>query len=836
MQTTALQLFDAGYRDLVSVVPPGAKMSERSEIPDGSDPSKPDQRGKAPGRFDGNRGNWAGYNWREFQPLREHVKQWQGAHKANIGLHAHNFPAVDIDVLDAQAVDEIRAAAIRVLGPAPCRIGRAPKTLLVYGTAAPFTRMRLHLKRGDEKGLIEILGDGQQYLVAGTHPGTMKPYEWTGQPLHEWDPLDDLALIDVAKCEAFFEEAEAVLDLLGWTCEREGKPRLASDNGLVQEYLAAPSFEACKAAVDALPNTSDLFPSRDAMNQVGYAIKASVGDAGLELFQDWAGRWADGTNDPDYVAHEWERMVPPFRVGWEWLSGQAKKLGGYSDAEDDFEADATLALPDDFGVLPAPPGAPPAPPAASDPPDSNPPPPKYSDHAVAQRFCDTFGDRFRYVKPLGGWQAYSEKAGVWAPDDKCKAEAAMQRVCASYAEVANNDVNLNTSQRRSIVMALTKAGTVGNALNLARARKPVSGLSPSDFDQDTMLLNTPTGIVDLRTGLLSKHDPEKLHTRSTAVGPKAGVPKRWLAFLEEALGGDQDVIGWLQIMAGYWLTGETTEQQLTFLWGEGGNGKGVFANTLADLMGEYAMRTGSSTFAATRNEQHAEGVARLRGARMVLTSETQEGQAWDEAKVKAATGGDVLTARHMHQGSFDYVPQFKLLFLGNNKPRIRSLDRAMKRRIHLVEMNRTPAKVNPKLARELKAEWPQILQWAIEGCQRWVAQELALPAAVKAATQEYFGEEDIIGQFLEDCCDTTDTRGFVSAMALWKAWERWAADNGELIRTQTWFGRQIHARPGVEKVKRHPVMQTRGVYGIKLLVDEEFEVVQGAVPPKAKTK
>jgi len=836
--TTALKLFDAGYRDLVSVVPPGAKLSSRSEIPDGSDPAKPDQRGKAPGKYDGNAGHWAGYNWREFKPLRDHLELWEKA-GANVGMHAHAFPAVDIDCLDERLVLELTRCAIDTLGPAPCRVGRAPKTLLVYSTAAPFTRLRLHLKRGDEKGLIEILGDGQQYLVAGAHPGTMQPYRWD-KPLHEFDPLDDLSLIDLAKAEAFLAEAEAVADLLGWTAEREGKARLAGENGLMQEHLAAPSFEACQAAVAALPNTNELFPSRDAMNQVGYAIKASVGDAGLELFLEWAARWEndDGlVNDPEYVAHEWDRMVPPFRVGWEWLVGQARKLGGYDDAGDDFDAPGGEAPAGEFDAPGEPPGPAPAVPAAEGSSDAEKPIIKYSEQAAAHLFCNRWGGNFRYVELMGGWQSYSN--GVWQPDTLYKAEAAMKEVLRDYSQRANGDGNLNESQKRSTCMGLSKTSAIVNALRAARSDKRVSGVHPSDFDADVLALNTPDGTVDLRTGELRQHDSKAYHTKITAVGPAPGTPTKWLAFLHEALGGDQELIDFLQTLAGYWLTGETTEQQFTFVWGSGGNGKGVFANTLADLMGEYATRTPAATFASTRNEAHPEQLARLRGARLVLTTEVQEDQAWDEAKVKSATGGDVIPARFMGQNSFEYVPRFKLLFLGNHKPRIRNIDAAMKRRIHLVPMTAQPRRVNKRLPQELRAEWPQILQWAIDGAKAWLAAgELKVPQAVMAATEEYFGEEDIVGQFLSECCDMTAHDHFEATVDLFEAWTNWATHQGEMLRTQTWLARQMAGRPGILQAK-HPVTRSqRGFKGLRLLTRPgEFEAVEkGSANDPAKVK
>lgn len=847
MQTTALQLFDAGYTDLVSVIPPGAKLSDRSEIPDGSDPKKPDQRGKAPGKKDGNRGTWGGYNWREFKPERAHVKIWEELHRANIGLHARAFPAVDIDCMDPTLVYQIQTIAENVLGKAPVRIGRAPKALLVYAAAVPFTRMRLHLKRGDEKGLIEILGDGQQYLVAGVHPVTMKPYEWIGKPLHTFDPLDDLAVIDMAKCDAFFQEVELVCGLDGWECEREGKGRLANENGLVQEHLAAPSFEAVRDALAALPNTHENFPSRDAMNQVGYAIKASLGEPGLELFIEWAMTYNDAPdfegpeqNNPEWLAHEWERMQPPFRVGWEWLVAQAKKLGGYSDAGDDFEADATLASDDDFDAPGGPPSAPPPPPAPAGSPDLGdgaPPPPKYSDLAAANKFCNESGGNFRYVEVMGGWQRYDK--GVWSRDENHFAEAAAKKVCRHYADEANTDANLNTAQRRAVVMALTKTSTIGNVLKAARSDRRVGRVTPKHFDARLDEINTPLGIVDLRTGELQDHDPLAYHTKMAAVGPLEGKPVKWLAFLEEALGGDPELITFMQTLAGYWLTGSTDEQQFTFIWGPGGNGKGVFANAIADVMGDYSTRTPANTFAATRNEAHPEQLARLRGARLVLTTETQEGQAWDESKVKTATGGDVIAARFMGKDSFEFMPRFKLLFLGNHKPRIRNIDAAMKRRIHLVPMTVTPKTVNKKLSTELKAEWPQILAWAIEGAVRWYADgELKVPKAVRSATDEYFGEEDIVGQFISECCDTTHHTQFEATVDLFEAWTNWATHQGEMVRTQTWLARQINGRPGIAAAK-HPVTRAqRGFLGIKLLTRPgEFETVEkGSAQDPARQK
>ena len=191
--------------------------------------------------------------------------------------------------------------------------------------------------------------------------------------------------------------------------------------------------------------------------------------------------------------------------------------------------------------------------------------------------------------------------------------------------------------------------------------------------------------------------------------PSGDCP-RWLQFLDEITGGNVELQQFLQRIAGYSLTGSTREHALFFAYGTGGNGKGVFLNTLSAILADYAAVAPMEAFIATQGERHPTDLAGLRGARLVTSQETEEGRRWAESKIKALTGGDPITARFMRQDFFTYPPTFKLVIAGNHKPALRGVDEAIRRRFHLVPVHRhdrqTRTAIFPK---SCKPEWPGIL-------------------------------------------------------------------------------------------------------------------------------
>lgn len=185
------------------------------------------------------------------------------------------------------------------------------------------------------------------------------------------------------------------------------------------------------------------------------------------------------------------------------------------------------------------------------------------------------------------------------------------------------------------------------------------------WDTGAMLLGTPGGTVDLRTGLLRPADPADRITKITAVAPAAtGWCPRWLSFLDETMGGDASVIEYLRRFAGYCLTGSTKEHMLFFGYGAGGNGKSVYINVHAGILNDYAVTAPMETFAAAYGDRHPTELAMLRGARLVTATETEEGRAWAESRIKQLTGGDKISAHFMRQDYFTFLPSFKLMIVG----------------------------------------------------------------------------------------------------------------------------------------------------------------------------
>lgn len=736
-EVTATQLYDAGYTDLVCVVPPGAALAPTSTL-------KADQLGKTPGRRLAN-GTWVGYNWRKHRPPRDEVRQWE-QHGANIGLLADQYPALDIDCLDPVLSDEIAAIAEHFLGPAPVRVGQAPKQLLLYRTDEPFARMALLLHKGDQRHLIEVLGTGRQFLVEGMHPKTGRPYEWD-IPLHEIPPMT-LTRITSARVADFFDTLEGVFELFeDITIERIGDGRIRAETAGDQTALVAPSTDALRAAVDVVPNTDDFFPTREDYVRMGYAIRAACGDdevAGFEVFASWAGRHPnDGrvSGNPATWKADWDRMRPPYAVGWSWIIEQARAFG-YSDAAEDFEP-----------LIDAPPA------------------PALSDRWLADQVVAAHGDRIRYIPAAGKWHVWD---GVsWVPDGLLQVDHLIGDVLRGAAEeLIRTDAKAEKEARR-----LCSRHLRDDVMNLVRS-DPRVAMPPEAFDADPWRLNTPAGILDLTTGGLTPHDADALCTKRTAIGPDfVGGAPLWTRFLAETAGGDEELIAYLRRLTGYCLTGSTREEMLAFFWGPGGNGKGVFLNTISAILRDYATPAGMDTFTASSSDRHPTELARLLGARLVTASETQSGRHWDEARIKSLTGRDTISARFMHKNFFTYTPQFKLLFMGNHRPEIRNLDDAMMRRMHLVPFVNKPEKVDTQLADKLKVEWGAILAWMVQGCLEWQRDGLNAPEAVRSATQEYFEEEDSFRIWIEDRCDITPGE-HTSTQTLFDSWAEWANHRG----------------------------------------------------------
>jgi putative DNA primase/helicase len=373
-------------------------------------------------------------------------------------------------------------------------------------------------------------------------------------------------------------------------------------------------------------------------------------------------------------------------------------------------------------------------------------PPDFSDEALALRFSEKHDAETRYVAASGKWLQWNGMR--WEFDETMRAFNMARTIC----RIASNEI-----EKPALARTVASAKTVAAIVSLARADRRHAA-TVEQWDTDPWLLNTPGGIVDLRTGKLLPHDRARYMTKIAAVAPGGDCP-RWRNVLAEITVGNDGLAKFLQRVVGYGLTGITREHALFFGYGTGSNGKGVFLNTVAAVLGDYAAVAPMETFMASFSERHPTDLAGLRGARFVTAQEIEEGQRWAESKIKALTGGDPIAARFMRQDFFTFTPQFKLLIAGNHKPSLRTVDAAIRRRLFLIPFTITipSGKQDKQLAEKLKAEWPGILQWAINGCLEWQQVGLAPPACVTIATEAYLEAEDSVTQWLHECSTIGDS-------------------------------------------------------------------------------
>jgi putative DNA primase/helicase len=267
---------------------------------------------------------------------------------------------------------------------------------------------------------------------------------------------------------------------------------------------------------------------------------------------------------------------------------------------------------------------------------------------------------------------------------------------------------------------------------------------------------------------------------------------------------------------GYSLTGDTSEQVFFFQYGTGQNGKGTKQRVLAGIMGDYHQASAFETFTANNQPRHETELAMLRGARVVLVSETEDGKFWAETRIKQVSGDDPITARFMRQDFFTYTPQFKLHVSGNHRPSFKTVDMAIRRRLKLIpfEVTIPKDKRDNDLTNKLKAEWPGILAKMIRGCVEWQKDGLRVPEKAQIATDDYLDSEDKIGTWIDECIDTSNVNAYVSSTVLFASWKEWSGDNGVWTGTSMRLIKTLQER-GYTKA-RSPDGKSNGFVGMKI--------------------
>jgi putative DNA primase/helicase len=413
-----------------------------------------------------------------------------------------------------------------------------------------------------------------------------------------------------------------------------------------------------------------------------------------------------------------------------------------------------------------------------------------TEQANAERLVKRFGPDIRYCFQMGRWFCW--KDGRWA-EDKTGAVQQMAKQIAKEVSAAAID----SGELSAIRFAQQSSGRRGieSMISLARSDVPVL---PGEFDRDPTLFNCRNGTLDLSTGRLRAARRDDLITQQSPVNfdPEAQCPT-WHEFLNRIFGGRESLIGYMQRLAGYFLTGLVTEQLLPIFYGVGANGKTTFLTTITEIMGEhYAMPASRDLLTVKRWDSHPAELAALFGKRLVVASETDDGSRLAESLVKQLTGGDKITARRMREDFWSFDPTHKLVLATNHKPEVNGTDLAVWRRLHLVPFDVVipDSEQDKNLPAKLKAEAPGILRWMVEGCTAWHQHGLGMPDEIKKATATYRSEQDVLSAFIADECVIGNQQYRVRAGQLFDAYKTWCQRSGEHARNQKRFGQGITER------------------------------------------
>lgn len=445
-----------------------------------------------------------------------------------------------------------------------------------------------------------------------------------------------------------------------------------------------------------------------------------------------------------------------------------------------------------------------------------------TDLGNAQRLVASYGDDFRYCKPLGGWVRYDGKR--WASDDDGAVErAAKATVTAMYVEAGQIDDGGRRVPAVKWALASESGARIDAMVKLAQTEAKVVARADV-FDADPWALNVENGTIDLHSGVLRPHRRADYITKLAPVVYDEDATNETLdRFLDDATNGDAAFRDYLQRAAGYTLAGVTSEEDVFLLLGPGGSGKSTFVEMMLAVLGEYGAKAQFATFLTSRSGASG-GNARpdlvaMRGTRLVVASEPDRTRRIDAALVKELSGGDSITARALWAPLMTFQPTFTIWLAANAAPAMPDDDLGLWRRLktlpfdHAVPESRQDADIKRRLTSTPEGR-AAVLAWAVAGCLAWQsAGRLKPPSVVNAATGGLRAQFDPLAEFFDEQC-SFEASAQTPAQDLRSAYQTWAdAQGAKPINNVDWSSR-LKAR-GCESRRDGTPKQTRW-YGVRL--------------------
>jgi len=403
---------------------------------------------------------------------------------------------------------------------------------------------------------------------------------------------------------------------------------------------------------------------------------------------------------------------------------------------------------------------------------------RLDDVGNGRRFASQYHPQLRHCWATKIWYVWDGTR--WREDKIGQIQQLAKKTVESIHEEAATKTDDSLRQAlRAHAHASGRAERIRALVEMARSEGSLV-VAVNDLDRNKTVLNCRNGLLDLKTGELSAHQKAQLCTKLAPVNYNPTAQSDlWNRFLEDTCGGDQTFIRFLQQVAGYGLSGLTLEEVVFFLHGPGGTGKTTFIEALKAVLGaDYCKTASFATFLkSNQNSPNAprSDIARLAGARLVAAVEMSKGRQLAEDLVKASTGGDTIVTRGLYSAEFEFVPQYKLWLVANDKPRVRSDDTGLWRRLLLIPFYHVPKQPDKGLKDRLRCmadEREAILAWAVKGFQDWMENGLQVPECIRKETNQYRAEMDPLLIWLEEHCELNPNE-FTPFRQLWDSYESW---------------------------------------------------------------
>lgn len=432
-----------------------------------------------------------------------------------------------------------------------------------------------------------------------------------------------------------------------------------------------------------------------------------------------------------------------------------------------------------------------------------------TEQGLAASFIDRYGSHLRYNKAFG-WMVWSGEK--WNLDTDAEAGMLVMHFADEvYGLARTKMLSAEDKPAQERAKALLKAAVKlrsanGNKAMLKLVKDIVTDPNAGSYDAAAWDLNTPEGIIDLKTGNLRPHDPLAKCTKITAVSVGDDGADLWGSFLRHITGGDTEFETYLQVLAGMAAVGEVYEEGLVIVHGNGGNGKSTLFGALRKVLGDYARGINADVLVSQNSRTDQSYVAALRGARLAIMGETEEGAHLSLAQMKRLTSRDVISARALYKDPIEFLPTHTIVMHTNHLPRTSSLDGGTKRRIAVAPFPATlpPEKVITNYEAVLVREaGPAILKWIVDGAKKFYETgcKLHKPKCVNAATSKYMVGEDWLLQFISECCETGADYS-IKGGELYAVYANWTKAMGEYVRRNRDFAYALAAQ-GYEKVRKN---------------------------------